>query len=616
MLIRMNQSLILKATVITLLVASTAAAIAWAARPHYSGIRSGHADENYLDSQKCLTCHPGHYGSWARTFHSRMTQEASAKSVLGDFEHDNTYEFLGIRARMEKRSGQYLMSLAFPDGHQQTFNIERTVGSRRIQQYITCQNGQRTRLPLAYDLVNHRWMSLNGSFFNPDSQNYFQHQSTWDGNCVFCHNVKAQPNMSPQTRQYSTDVAELGIACGACHAQGAKHAEAAGSPWTRTLWRSGIARDTQIVQPAHLTSERSMMVCGHCHGQRVPEPIDRIQQIMTHGDPFNAGDDLSQYFRPVTRETKVGDYSFANRFWKNGSPRLTAYEYQGILRSQCYQKGKTGARINCLTCHSMHEGDPKGQITPENRTNQPCLSCHEEFSTADALAKHTRHRADGIGSQCYNCHMPRVVYGIMSFHPSHDITVPDPSLTIKADVPNACNLCHLDKSVNWTIRESKRLWPNWFEGTTLSSDERFDQPEGLRDLFAGDALTRAMAADALGGGGPMKIASQLDRTPDADVGRPIKLDAAWTLPFLIEACADDYPIVRFFALQGIASQEPRLGKPDYLAPSSGPRHLSEQLWQDLMALRQNVSPTLRQQVTDLSQTLRKQRVNVDLEVGE
>ncbi len=497
----MRRHLLLFAAAITLVVASTAAAIAWGAQSHYSGSRPGRADADYIQSQSCTACHPGHFESWSRTYHSRMTQEASPKSVLGDFEHDNTYEFLGVRARMEKRDDKYSMSLTFPDGRSQTYPIDRTVGSRRMQQYITTQDGQRTRLNIAYDLMNHRWMSLNGSFYAPDSDNFFQHQSTWDGNCVFCHNVKAQPNMDPKTRHYSTEVAELGIACGACHGPGAAHADAAASPVTRAAWRSESKPDTRIVHPAKLASERSMMICGHCHGQRVPEPIDRIQQIMSSGDPYNAGDDLSRFYTPITRETKVGTYSFANRFWANGSPRLTAYEYQGVLWSKCFQKGRPGERIQCITCHSMHEGDPKGQITDLNRTNHACLACHQEFEKPAALAAHTRHQADGSGSLCYNCHMPRVVYGVMSFHPTHEIAVPDPTLTASQAVPNACNQCHLDKSVNWAIGESKRLWPKRFEAAQASTDELFDQPEGQRALFAGDALSRAMEAEALGGGG-------------------------------------------------------------------------------------------------------------------
>lgn len=573
-------ALLLKSAIITLAAAMAVGTIVWAARPDYRGIRAGRADEEYLDSSKCLACHPGHYDSWARTFHSRMTQQAASKTVLGDFERDNTYEFLGVRARMERRGEQYTMSFSFPDGRSQTHRIVRTVGSRRIQQYITEQDGQHTRLPIAYDLVNRRWMSLNGSFFHADSENFFQHQTTWDANCVFCHNVKAQPGRDPATGRFATEVTELGIACGACHGQGAKHVEAASSPLRRTLWRTASAGETHIVQPEKIDTDRSMMICGHCHGQRVPVAVERIQQILSHGDPYNAGEDLSQHYRPVTRETKIGDYSFANRFWNNGSPRLTAYEYQGILRSACLTKGQPGARINCLSCHSMHEGDPRGQIKPENLTNKPCLACHQQFAAEAALTAHTKHSASGEGSRCYNCHMPRVVYGVMAVHRTHEISVPDPRLTASDAVPNACNQCHLDKSVNWAIAESRRLWPARYAAAAPSTDAMFDQPEGMRALFAGDALTRALMAEALG----------------AQSQPPV--------PYLLEAFRDEYPIVRYFAARGLAAagKTPKL---DYLA-NAGARQAALAGFQGYM----------QEDVLKIAEMLRKRRVNIDLEVGE
>src|SRR4030095_5615245 len=281
------------------------------------------------------------------------------------------------------------------------------------------------------------------------------------------------------------------------------HAATAQSPLTRSLWRRQVNSDKGIVNPLKLPAERSLMICGHCHWQRIPEPIDRIQTILTSGAPFNARDDLSKLYRPIDRSTQVGNVSFAHRCWSNGTPRLTAYEYQGILRSQCFIKGAPGKRINCLTCHTMHGGDPEGQITTENRTDKPCLGCHQQFSPPTALVQHTGHRADSTGSRCYNCHMPQVVYGIMSFHPTHDITVPDPRLTSTGGVPNACNLCHLDRGVNWSIEQAKRFWPQRFANAIVSSDEQFNLPEGPRALFAGDALTRALAANLLGGGGPV-----------------------------------------------------------------------------------------------------------------
>ena len=276
------QKVLLKAALVTAAATLAVASLVFAALPSYRGTRAGKADEDYLTSRKCLACHENHFASWARTYHSRMTQEATPATVQGDFTRDNSFDYLGVKARMTRQGNRFVMALTLANGQQQVYEIARTVGSRRIEQYVAKQNGQYIRLPLAYDLMNKRWMSLNGSFFSPDSDNYFQHQAQWDANCVFCHNVKAQPNFNPATRQFNTEVAELGIACGACHGQSATHAEAASSPLTRVLWRwrdtPDRHDDKHIVQPAKLDAARSVMVCGHCHGQRIPVQMERIQE--------------------------------------------------------------------------------------------------------------------------------------------------------------------------------------------------------------------------------------------------------------------------------------------------------------------------------------------------
>ncbi|MEW6129869.1 MAG: cytochrome c3 family protein [Acidobacteriota bacterium] len=592
--------MVIKSLILTLLSALLVGFTVLAMRHEYVGIRKNFADENYLQSKDCLSCHQDHFASWAKTHHSRMTQEARPQTLQGDFENQNTLEYLNVKARMEKRGDKFFMTFTQPNGQAQTFSVDRTVGSRRIEQYLSKQTGKYIRLPLAYDLLNRRWMNLNGSFFYPDGENFFQHQSDWDGNCVFCHNVKAQPQINFQTRQFNTEVSELGIACGACHGAAADHAEKASSPFTRTLWQFDREAEKNIVNPLKLSAERSMQICGHCHGQRIPVELNRIQEILQRGDPYNAGDDLAKIYQPVQRDTMVGNYSFANRFWANGSPRLTAYEYQGILRSKCFIEGDPKNKINCLTCHSMHGGDVKGQITEENRTNKPCLECHDEYNSGKALTEHTRHQADSSGSSCYSCHMPRVVYGVMSIHPTHDITVPNPQLTISQSLPNACNQCHLDKSVNWAIAQSRSLWQTKFFNLENHPDKQFDIPEGVRGLFSGDALTRGLMAESLGGGGNPHI------------------DWRWSAPYLVEALTDNYPIVRYFAANGLAKineqylKNAGLEKPDYLGSQA-------MLQNSLLQWRQNVQRLNSQKPDEffsLVQQLKSMRRDVDLEVGE
>src|SRR5689334_12270795 len=79
----MKQTLVIKSALITIAVAAAIAMVVFAAQPRYVGRRAGHADENYLDSKKCLACHTDHYASWARTHHGRMLADWRGDDACG-----------------------------------------------------------------------------------------------------------------------------------------------------------------------------------------------------------------------------------------------------------------------------------------------------------------------------------------------------------------------------------------------------------------------------------------------------------------------------------------------------------------------------------------------------
>ncbi len=571
-------------------------AVAWigiAADPSASGVHlRPSVVDGYVPSSDCRECHKEQFNSWHRTFHRTMTQEAGPDTVLGDFVRSNTITYLGVTAQMVQEGTNFSMKLRDQQGRTQSLPVARTVGSRRMQQYLTVDGNRHVRLPVAYDLVNRRWMHLNGSFFYPDGSDFRHHVTEWNSNCIFCHNTKAAPGYDWEKKTWDSRVAELGIGCGSCHGPGFEHVQAAAKPATRRLWldQASDAPPTRIVHPGKIDSDRAMQICGHCHGQRIPQPLGRIRDLMAKGDPYDAGEDLHAFFAPIQRETRVGATSFDSRFWGDGSPRLSAFEYQGLLRSKCHSAGQAGKRITCTSCHSMHGGDPRGMITERKRSNAACTECHPKLASPENLVAHTKHPAASAGSSCYECHMPKITFGVMEAHRTHDISVPRPGDTVAFGKPNACNQCHLDKSVNWSIRETSRLWvrPALAAG---DGREQFNEPEAARAIAAGDALVRGLTARALG----------------AMVADKSSVDFAG--PLLLHAMRDRYPIVRYFAANGLASIDPGRPKPDYLA-TEAQRERSVNAWTN----RFEGASLLRNK--ERHDRLSSGRVETDIQVGE
>lgn len=515
----------------------------------------------YTGSGECRACHADRHESWARTYHRTMTQRALPGAVLGDFD-DASYEYRGVTSRFTREGDRHFITTLDAEdpesGRLTRYEVALTVGSRRVQQYVTRIGTRHWRLPLAWDVERGRWFHLAGGFLHPDGSDFHTHTALWDANCIFCHNVKARPGLDPAADTFAARVEELGVACEACHGPGALHAERAAD--RRNRWAMDLldARDAAAVSPWELGAERQVQVCGHCHGQRLPHPHERILEYLTAGDPYTAGDDLSRFATPIGPDTELEGADFSLRFWGDGTPRLTAHEYQSLLLTRDHREGG----LTCLHCHAMHGGDPRGMIAPEMRGKAACVSCHPAID-AD-VAGHTRHRADGPGSDCTACHMPRITYGILETHPTHRIQVPEPSRAWRHDMPEACTLCHVNRTAAWAAEAATELWPTGGAADEAAAAGPAPPPGGdfrevaecVRALFAGDVVQRAVAARAL------------DRAvPYAEDGSPL-----WAVPFLILTLEDDYPAIRHFAARGLGELLAREGIPP---PETGFEALGE-----------------------------------------
>ena len=166
---------------------------------------------------------------------------------------------------------------------------------------------------------------------------------------------------------------------------------------------------------------------------------------------------------------------------------MAGREYNGLIESGCFERGT----LSCVSCHSMHEyREPADQLV-KDPMDAVCLDCHRPIG--EDIAGHTRHAEASAGSRCVNCHMPHTTYGLFVAMRSHRIDSPSVENSIRTGRPNACNLCHLDRSLAWTAEHLEDAY-----GLHTPSDASPDVPAGALWALSGDAAQRAVSAWRMG----------------------------------------------------------------------------------------------------------------------
>lgn len=513
--------------------------------------------ETFRTSQSCQKCHPDQYRSWHATYHRTMTQEATDEAIRGDF-HGEPIQLHGHMARPFRKDGSFYMDVIDPEWDRQVaegqadrethdpprtvFRVDRVVGSHHMQVYLTrFNNGLYTVLPLVWHVGENRWISRQASFLHREAPRLFAQCTTWNNNCIYCHNTKPNPGLIPtpgyphtSTGIWKSKVEELGIACEACHGPGDPHIEANRNPFRRYALHQAGSDDATIVNPIKLSQKQAVMLCARCHGKWKAKP-EFEQLSLTRGDFVVAGqpDQARAYLLPFPPEPEeYTEYDHGNLFWPDGTPRTTALEYQGLLQSKCYQAGE----LTCFSCHSMHGSDPNDQLrfpdneqTPVEVANRSCVACHLDYS--ENLSAHTHHPPDSQGSKCYNCHMPFQTYALLKSIRNHRISNPNVAESVKANRPEACTQCHVDQPLSWSAQHLSQ----WYGQAPpdLTDDQRSVSATVL-DLLNGHALQRALACARLG----------------AESGKEAA-PGDWRVPLLIETLNDPYPAVRLMAVQSL-----------------------------------------------------------------
>ena len=504
-------------------------------------------EKHYVSSDRCQSCHPSEHATWHRSFHRTMTQSAMPENVLGRFD-GTEIQSNGLRYRVFKEDGRFMAEMPDPDEMMYVFQgnkptrpedipyvtlpVVMTTGSHHYQTYwVGSPKHDRLlqTLPLVYLIKEDKWLPREEAFMrSPDDQGRLITQ--WNHHCIRCHSTGGSPGLEDESGELRTKVGELGIACESCHGPGEAHVEYYQNPLNRYRAHGQDQQSAFIVNPAKLDHRASSQTCGQCHGVYIMEN-EYAMTYAREGILYRPGAELdkTRYYiqHPANDSTQQrrqdleqNPQFFRERWWDDGTILAGGREYTAMTVSDCFTKGE----MSCLSCHAMHDSPPADQLMPNMDGPTACIQCHTESRYNSNIEEHTFHPASSAGSNCLNCHMPHTTYALFGAIRTHQIKSPDVTSSAQFGTPNACNLCHLDKSLEWT---QKHLIDRYGYPEVKLDREQRTVSATLLWLLKGHAAQRAIAAWHMGWE-PATKASGAD----------------WQAPFQAQLLTDPYGVVR------------------------------------------------------------------------
>lgn len=501
---------------------------------------------DYVGPEACRECHQKNYESWSMHPHRWMNALANDRTVRGDFTGSASIAYRGGTATFERKDGEFRMRLE-RSGVRRVYRITQTIGSRFFQYYVGRQiegpeparhvfYQQDHVLPFGYWLEPKEWVPTvhigpeqsddeRPDPFDPPAQG--QHYAEYATSCNYCHTtfplgdlLARRPQQvgehAPRTLHWSVrpyvDQARpaevpamlkqfgaatkpnpmagwgaehyavtFGVSCEACHLGAREHVASRGKILPQFFPRSPhlLVEGTGAPEMGR-NHDNVNWVCGRCHTGNRPA--------------FAAG--MSTW---------------------------NSVEYDDAMRGSCY------SQLQCIDCHNPHRAIGSTWTPTADHDDAVCLKCHAKLQPEADRRAHTHHATGSEGSRCLNCHMPRINEGLQDIVRTHMIYSPTRADMIEANHPNACNLCHTDRPINWTLEHLKEWYGRTYDdGRIAANYGNRTQPVAIGWLESGVPAVRLVAADAL--------TRRRDRN---------------ALPKLIAALDDAYLVNRQFAARGL-----------------------------------------------------------------
>ena len=193
-----------------------------AAHPLSSPAAEKETAPGFVGSAGCAACHAKEYAAWQGSQHRAAMQEATEKTVLGNFDGAR-FSYAGATSTFYKRDGKFFVKTDGPDGKPAGFPVPYTFGVHPLQQYLVELPGGRLQaLSIAWDVDKKRWFHLypNEHVTAEDELHWTRPAQNWNYMCADCHSTALRKNYDVAADRFATRWAEISVGCEACHGPG------------------------------------------------------------------------------------------------------------------------------------------------------------------------------------------------------------------------------------------------------------------------------------------------------------------------------------------------------------------------------------------------------------
>jgi len=359
---------------------------------------------HYIGSAACQSCHENVFARWRKTKMANVVRDPKVHpdAIIPDFSKPDP-----------------LLTFTKDD-------VAFVYGSGWKQRYFKKVGNDYFPFPAQWDITHKMWrpyhVADNTDWWAPWYPDPGDNSKRPTGPlCDGCHSVGFNSD--------NNAVAEWNVGCERCHGAGSAHAE-------------HPTRDN-ISNPARMDYVHANDTCIQCHsqGQPLKNPIKGRYYDWPVG--YDVGLTLADFWKLEPHE--LGKLTFTH--FPDGTAHKNRMQGNDFVQSLMYSRG-----VTCFSCHDPHGTENEAML--RRPVNDVCLSCHgpntQNGPHAVSIEAHTHHRAGSPGSQCVGCHMPKIEQTIADVNvSSHTFHFVAPERTATLKIPNACNVCHSDKTTAW-----------------------------------------------------------------------------------------------------------------------------------------------------------------------